>query len=75
MPGITPDDHGEGIADQGLAWRSSAACTSNGCVEAATTRDGVAVRDSHDPDHRIEVSRRDWDDFVAGVKAGDFDAV
>ena len=75
MPGITHDDRGEGLAEQMLFWRSSPACASNGCVQAASTRDGVALRDSKSPDRQVEVSREDWTDFVAGVKAGDFDNV
>jgi hypothetical protein len=77
MPGTTNDDRGEErlAARQLRSWLSSAACAHNGCVQAATTPDGVALRDSRSPDRQVEFSRQDWADFVAGVKAGDFDAV
>ena len=75
MPGTMHDDRGEGLAEHNLFWRSSTACVSSGCVQAAATADGVALRDSKSPDRQVEVSRQDWAAFVAGVKAGDFDAL
>ena len=74
MPGIRQGARGDGIAEP-MRWRSSAACASSGCVQAATTSEGVALRDSKSPDKQVEVSRQDWADFVAGVKAGEFDAL
>ena len=31
------------------------------------------VRTSNDTDHTVLVERREWEEFVAGVKAGEFD--
>jgi hypothetical protein len=47
------------------------------CVEAASLGDGrIAVRDSKDPDGPALVfSPEEWSAFVAGVKAGEFDAL
>jgi hypothetical protein len=48
---------------------------SNGCVEVAFLPDGgVAVRDTKDrslPPHRYTAA--EWDAFVSGVRAGEFD--
>jgi hypothetical protein len=63
-----------------VAWRISSKSDAGGgsCVEAGPFNDGtgrVAVRHSH---HRetgpvIVYTKPEWDAFVAGVKAGDFD--
>jgi hypothetical protein len=56
-------------------FRASGFCTSGGCVEVARLPDGrVAVRDSKDkarPAHIYSIV--EWQDFVAGVKSGEFD--
>jgi hypothetical protein len=54
----------------------SSACQAAGnCVEAALLPTGeVSVRDSKDRDKPPHVySAAEWDAFVQGVKAGDFD--
>ncbi|MEV1286955.1 DUF397 domain-containing protein [Micromonospora sp. NPDC049679] len=56
-------------------WRRSRRCDSNTCVEVASAGAAVAMRDGKDPDGVILVfSRDDWAAFVAGLRAGDFDA-
>jgi hypothetical protein len=63
----------------GLAWRKSSFSGENGnggnCVEVAFLPDGgVAVRDTKDRAlgaHRFTPG--EWDAFVAGVRAGEFD--
>jgi Domain of unknown function (DUF397) len=48
--------------------------SNGGCVEVASREDVVAIRESKDPDGTVlEFSKRDWDLFVKGVKAGEFD--
>lgn len=60
-----------------LHWRKSRFSSGgqNGCVEVAFLPDGgVAVRDTKDrtlPPHRYTAA--EWDAFVAGVRAGEFD--
>ncbi|XVQ87881.1 DUF397 domain-containing protein [Microbispora siamensis] len=46
----------------------------NQCVEVARLRDGVAVRDSKDPQGpRLMFTPGEWEAFVEGVKGGEFD--
>lgn len=47
----------------------------SGCVEVALLPDGgVALRDSKDRDGQIHVyTAEEWDAFVKGVHAGEFD--
>ncbi len=60
-----------------IRWFTSSFSTGNGngCVEVAFLPDGgVAVRDTKDrslPPHRYTAA--EWDAFVAGVHAGEFD--
>ena len=55
-------------------WRRARRCSSSGCVEVAMRGDGIAVRDSKRPDSPVlSYTREEWDAFVAGVKAGEFD--
>lgn len=63
---MTAGDHG---------FRRSSTCSGGSCVEVAPRADGwVALRDSKDarkPEHLF--TAEEWADFVAGVKAGEFD--
>ena len=56
-------------------WRKSSYSSANGqCVEVAHLDLAIAVRDSKNPDQAALVfSTSEWDAFVAGVKAGEFD--
>lgn len=59
-------------------WRKSSHSGGNGgqCVEVATNLPGmVAVRDSKDPDGpKLLFTPVEWQAFIAGVKAGEFDS-
>ncbi|MBT8224755.1 MAG: DUF397 domain-containing protein [Dactylosporangium sp.] len=63
----------------GVAWHISTHSDSSGasCVEAGVLADDterVAVRHSHYPDGpTIIYTRREWEAFLAGAKAGEFD--
>ncbi len=61
-----------------LTWRKATLSSSNGaCVEVAALPDGAtAVRDSKHPDGAVlTFTRSEWDAFLDGVKAGEFDPV
>ena len=64
------------INTEGATWRKSGRSGpySDNCVEIAFIGDGVAVRDSKDPDKGVLVfTHGEWDAFVAGAKDGEFD--
>jgi hypothetical protein len=56
-------------------FRKSSYCTYGNCVEVAVTEEyGVAVRDSKDPaGSLLYFTREEWNAFIAGVKAGEFE--
>jgi hypothetical protein len=56
------------------AWRTSTFCDLNGCVEVALLDGKVAVRDAKDKASPILLfTTREWEAFVGGVRAGEFD--
>jgi hypothetical protein len=55
-------------------WRRSTLCATGSCVEVAIAGHHVAVRDSkreHGP--VLQFEREAWEDFLAGVRSGEFD--
>jgi hypothetical protein len=57
-----------------LMYRTSSRCTAGGCVEVAPLPDGGAVvRGTKDRTVGLMFDGREWADFVAGVKDGEFD--
>jgi Domain of unknown function (DUF397) len=49
-------------------------CEGGSCVEVGPTGDGVAVRDSKDPDGPVLwFTSQEWVTFMTGAKAGRFD--
>lgn len=57
-----------------LAWRKSTRSLNTDCVEVATTRTTVWVRDSKDPDGvRLSFAADRWADFIGAVRGGEFD--
>ena len=58
-----------------VMWRkSSRSLDTNACVETAQADDTMLVRDSKDPDGAIlRFTTAEWNAFVAGVRAGEFD--
>ena len=68
------DEPADGAAGP-LRWRRSTRCDSAACVEVAQTADVVAVRDSKRTDGpALAFTHAEWRAFVAGVRAGEFDA-
>jgi hypothetical protein len=66
MQRLKPSDH---------EYRKSSYSTAKGtCVEVATTADVIAVRDSKDPTApSLLFNYHEWQAFIKGVKAGEFD--
>jgi Domain of unknown function (DUF397) len=65
----------EVIGDPDVSWRQSSFCLGSGCVEVAVSDDCVGVRDSKvSGGAALSFDREEWRVFVAGVKAGEFDA-
>lgn len=63
-----------------LTWRKASFCASGECVEVAQQRNGMIVlRSSNGPrrlsvgSRRVRYSTQEWQAFVRGVKAGEFD--
>jgi hypothetical protein len=56
------------------AWRTSTRSSATNCVEVAGFDGGVAVRDSKDRGGPVLLfAQRQWRDFVAAAKGGEFD--
>ena len=56
------------------AWRKSSRCGSTTCVEVAKVADKYLIRDSKNPDAAaLAFTPQEWDAFVQGVTAGDFE--
>jgi hypothetical protein len=54
-------------------WRRAGRCSANGCLEVAHDGDGIAIRDSHRPDHVLVVPAAEFLAFLQGVRDGEFD--
>lgn len=59
-----------------MQWWRSSRCGGGACVEVAAGPDGqVLMRDSKDPDGpTLAFTTAEWEAFVAGIRAGEFDA-
>lgn len=57
-----------------LAWRRSK-CEGGACVEAAAMDGLVIMRGTVDPGMTFRMTRDEWQEFVAGVKDGDFEGL
>lgn len=58
-----------------LEWRRSSYCDTSACVDVAFVdgeHSGVLIRNSRIAP-AISATREEWEAFVAGVKAGEFD--
>lgn len=55
------------------AWRKSSYCGSNACVQVAHTGDSYLMRDSKNPHAEpLAFTTAEWDTFIRGIQAGDF---
>ena len=60
---------------ENVQFKLSSFCSGGGCVEVGRLVDGgVAVRDTKDRNRPALVfNATEWTEFIAGVKAGEFD--
>lgn len=54
-------------------WTRSSKCEGGHCLEMRKRNGNRALRQSERQEHIIFVSEEEWQAFIAGVKAGDFD--
>jgi len=65
-----------GIKDEDFTISSWSKNNPKTCVAVATKIEGVAVRNSNDPNRQTVYFYHDeWRAFIAGVKAGEFDGL
>jgi predicted secreted Zn-dependent protease len=59
-----------------LNWRVSRTCDGGHCVIVACRGDWVLFGNSAEPDGPVYAySKAEWNEFIAGVKRGDFDDI
>lgn len=63
-------------AEEHVDWKKSSWSNASGnCIEVARGKNLVWIQNSKDPDGRsLAFTAKEWDAFVSGVKAGEFDA-
>jgi len=70
--------HWNGEPEQTAHYYKSSFCANSGCVEVASLPDGsIAVRDSKETGQKrtsLIYTTTEWDAFLDGVKAGEFDS-
>lgn len=54
-------------------WIRSSFCESNTCIEVLTEGPDVLLRSTLLPQSSILLFQDEWQDFIEGVKAGEFD--
>jgi hypothetical protein len=70
-------DVGDGLVTAALKWRVSSKCGGNGeCVAVAKLPDGdIVVKDTKERNGQVlRFSASEWSAFLAGVRAGEFEA-
>ena len=62
------------LGDYTLAWRVARTCQGGSCVRVAYTGGTILIGDTKNPDGDVlTYTVSEWQEFVAGVKQGDFD--
>jgi predicted secreted Zn-dependent protease len=57
-----------------LTWRTALSCDGGACVQVATDRKIVLIRNSRQPGGpMLEYSPEEWHGFISGIKKGYFD--
>lgn len=54
-------------------WRKSSRCETNTCLEIGVAEGVLLIRNSADPNTAVSFTASEWNAFVAGLDAGDFD--
>ena len=57
----------------GDSYKKSSFCILGGCIEIAIKKHGISIRNSNDHKKVIRFSKKEWRDFLKGVKGGEFD--
>jgi hypothetical protein len=62
------------LGDYALAWRVAKTCQGGSCVRVARTGGAILIGDTKNPDGDVlTYTVSEWQEFVVGVKQGDFD--
>lgn len=68
---MSPD---EALQTERSSWRRASFCASNECVEVAPHNGMIIVRNSREPRGLVlRYTAEEWQSFMRGVKAGEFD--
>lgn len=62
-----------GTPSRAASWQKASFCAGGECVEVAPASGAVLVRSTADPRTVIRYSLEEWQAFVMGVQAGEFD--
>jgi len=57
----------------GDTYKKSSFCILGGCVEVAQKKNGISVRRATNRKKVLNFSKKEWRDFLKGVKGGEFD--
>jgi Domain of unknown function (DUF397) len=61
------------LPSSSASWRKASFCAGGECVEVAASADLVFLRNSTAPHEVVRYSPREWQAFLRGVRAGEFD--
>jgi Domain of unknown function (DUF397) len=62
------------LSDDAHAWRVARTCQGGSCVRVARTGGLILIGDTKNPDSGVlTYTMSEWQEFVVGVKRGDFD--
>jgi hypothetical protein len=61
------------IRSEEPAWRKASFCASSECAEIARDGDAIVLRNSTAPRRVVRYSTEEWQSFLRGAKAGEFD--
>ena len=62
--------------EDGLPWRRSSACADRPAWRSPSAAEHMYLRDGKQPDDVVlRFTRAEWEAFLTGMKAGDFDAL
>jgi Domain of unknown function (DUF397) len=56
-----------------LSWRVARTCQGGSCVRVAPSNGMILIGDTKNPGGVLTYTASEWQEFVAGIKRGDFD--